>query len=102
MTKAIHRYYRYVFKYRLFDTPFLEILIDQKYQICPIFQYKDDGSYLPQMVVICHKSMSTLLANDITPRVYKKLHCDLRSPLMKTPDWSVKTLGRGCNSTDSF
>ena len=62
------------------DTPFLEILIDQKYQICPIFQYKDDGSYLPQMVVICRKSMSTLLANDITPRVYKKLHCDLDHP----------------------
>ena len=28
-----------------------------------------------------------------------KLRCDLRSPLMKTLDWSVETLGRECKST---
>jgi hypothetical protein len=29
----------------------------------------------------------------------KKPRCDLKSPLMKTLDWSVETLGREYNST---
>ena len=32
-------------------------------------------------------------------RIYKKPRCDLRSPLMKTLDWRLKTLGLECNST---
>ena len=41
----------------------------------------------------------TLLANDVVPREYKKSRCDFRSPLMRTLDWSVETLGREYNST---
>ncbi len=44
-------------------------------------------------VVIYHKSIFTLLANDVTSWVYKKSRCDFRSSLMKTLDWSVETLG---------
>ena len=44
------------------------------------------------------KNTSTLLVNDVIPRVYKKQHCNIRSPLMKTLDWSVETLGRECKS----
>ncbi len=29
---------------------------------------------------------------------YKEPRCDFRSPLMKTLDWSVETLGCECNS----
>jgi hypothetical protein len=50
-------------------------------------------------VVIYHQNISTLLADDVILRVYKKPRCDFRSPLMKTLDWSVETLGRECNST---
>jgi hypothetical protein len=50
-------------------------------------------------VVIYHQNISTLLADDVIPRVYKKPRCDFRSPLMKTLDCSVETLGRECNST---
>ncbi len=35
--------------------------------------------------VIYHKSISTLLANEVIPRVYKKPRCDFRSPLRKIP-----------------
>ena len=54
-------------------------------------------SYLPS--VIYHLFISILLANNVIPRVYKKPRCVFRSPLMKTLDWSVETLGRECNST---
>ena len=50
--------------------------------------------------VIYHKSISTLLANDVISSVYNKPpRCDFTSSLMKTLDWSVETLGRECNST---
>ena len=48
--------------------------------------------------VIYHKSISTLLANDVTSSLYKKRRCGFRSPLMKTLGSSVETLGRECNS----
>ena len=35
-------------------------------------------------------------ANDLIPRVYKKQHCNIRSPQSKILEWSVKTLGRKC------
>ena len=37
---------------------------------------RDDG------IVIYHKSISILLANDVTSWIYKKPRCDFRSPLM--------------------
>ena len=55
--------------------------------------------WVEMTVVIYHKSISSLLANGVTSWVYKKRRCDFRSPLMKTLDWSVETLGRECNST---
>ena len=42
-----------------------------------------------------NKNASTLLTNDLTPRLYKERH---RSALMKAPDMSVKTLDREYNS----
>ena len=51
------------------------------------------------LAVIGHKSTSILWANDIIPQVYKKPHCDFRSLLMKSLDWSVVRLGREWNST---
>ena len=54
-------------------------------------------------VVIYHKSISTLFANDAIPRVYKKPRCDFKSRLMKkTLDWSVETLGRERNNAACF
>jgi hypothetical protein len=50
--------------------------------------------------VIYHKSISTLLADDVISWVYKKLRCDFRSPLMKALDWSVETLGREYTSRE--
>ncbi len=50
--------------------------------------------------VIYHKNISTLLANDVTSWVYKKPRCNFRSPLMKTLDWSVETLGREYTSKE--
>ena len=47
---------------------------------------------------VIYKSISTLLANNVTSLVYKKPHC-FRSPPMKILDWSVETLGRECSST---
>ena len=52
------------------------------------------------MVVIYQKSISTLLGNDVIPRVYKKSRWDFRSPLMKKLDWSFETLGRECSLTE--
>lgn len=33
----------------------------------------------------------------VTLRVYKDYLFSIRSPLMNTLDWSVETLGHGCN-----
>ena len=40
---------------------------------------------------ICHEDIDILLA------VCKVTSFNIRSPLMKTLDWSVETLGRECN-----
>jgi hypothetical protein len=50
-------------------------------------------------VPIWQKNTCMLLADDVTPWVFKKPHCNFRSPLMKALDWSVETLGLDYNST---
>ncbi len=47
-------------------------------------------------------SRDDLFTNEVIPQVYKKLRCDVRSPLMKTLIWSVETLGHEFNSTGLF
>jgi hypothetical protein len=49
--------------------------------------------------LICQRNTCILLADDVIPWVFKKPHCNIRSPLMKTLDWSVETLGLDYNST---
>jgi hypothetical protein len=51
------------------------------------------------LLVIYHKSIFSLLANDVVAQVCKKPYCIFRSPLMKILDWSVEMLGWECNST---
>ncbi len=50
------------------------------------------NNYIPS-----YKGIFTLMANNVLPQVYKKLRCDFRSPLTKTPDWSVEMFGRSRN-----
>ena len=47
-------------------------------------------------VPICQRNTCILLADDVIPW---EPHCNIRSPLMKTLDWSVETLGLDYNST---
>ena len=44
--------------------------------------------------VIYHKNVYILLIDDVTLTVYKVMIFNIRSPLMKTLDRNVKTLGR--------
>ena len=46
---------------------------------------------------IYHKNIYILLADYVMLTVYKVTILNIRSPLMKTLDWSVETLGRECN-----
>ena len=50
-------------------------------------------------VPICQRNIYISLAGDVIPWVFKKHNCNFRSPLMKTLDWSVETLGLDYNST---
>ena len=47
--------------------------------------------------VIFHKNIYILLVDDVTLTVYKVMSFNIRSPLTKTLDRSVETLGRECN-----
>ena len=47
--------------------------------------------------VIYHKNIYILLVDDVTLTAYKVMSFNIRSPLMKTLDWSVETLSRECN-----
>ena len=47
--------------------------------------------------VIYHKNIYILLVDDVTLTVYKVMSFNIRSPLRKTRNRSVKTLGRECN-----
>ena len=47
--------------------------------------------------VIYHKNIYILLVDDVTLKVYKVMTFNIRSPIIKTPDQSVETLGRECN-----
>ena len=47
--------------------------------------------------VIYHKNIYILLVDDVISTVYKVMSFNIRSPLMKTLDRSVETLGRECN-----
>ena len=47
--------------------------------------------------VIYHKSIYILLVDDVTLIAYKVVSLNIISPLMKTLDRSVETLGRECN-----
>ena len=47
--------------------------------------------------VIYHKNIYILLVDDVILTLYKDISCIIRSPLMKTLDWSVETLDRECN-----
>ena len=47
--------------------------------------------------VIYHKNIYILLVDDVTLTVYKVMSFNIRTPLMKTLDRSVETLGRECN-----
>ena len=57
------------------------------------------GKYNFITISLQHFGENLLEREQKIPRVYKKRRCDFRSPLMKTLDWSVETLGRECNST---
>jgi hypothetical protein len=46
---------------------------------------RDGGAYLPEELFTC-----ILLEDDVIPWVFKKPHCNFKSPLMKTLDWSVE------------
>ena len=48
---------------------------------------RDDGAYLPEEYM-------HLIASH-----WQQSHCNFRSPLMKTLDWSVETFGLDYNST---
>ena len=47
--------------------------------------------------VVYRKIIYILLVDDVTLTVYKVMSFNIRSPLMKTLDGSVETLGRECN-----
>ena len=51
-------------------------------------------------VAICHKNISTTLANDVIPQVYNEQRCSIRSPLVKRLNKSIKTLGHECMQFD--
>ena len=54
---------------------------------------RDDGAYLPEEYMQSHWQVTSSLG-------YLRSHdCNFRSPLMKTLDWSVETLGLDYNST---
>ena len=46
---------------------------------------------------IYQKNIYISLVADVILRVYKDPRFNIRSPLMKTLDWSVEMLGRECN-----
>ena len=48
---------------------------------------------LKRLIVIYHKNIYILLADDVTLTVNKDMNFNIRSPLMKTLDRSVETLG---------
>ena len=48
-------------------------------------------------LVIYHKNIYILLGDDITLTVYEVTSFNIRSPLIKTTDRSVETLGRECS-----
>ena len=55
---------------------------------------------VPQIVmteVFYHKNIYILLVDDVTLTAYKVMSFNIRSPLIKTLDRSVETLGRECN-----
>ena len=47
--------------------------------------------------VIYRKNSYILLVDDVILTVYKVMSFNIRSPLLKTQDRSVETLGRECN-----
>ena len=55
------------------------------------------GSLAYQYEPLCHKNIYILLVDDVTLTVYKVMSFNIRSPLMRTLDRSVETLGRECN-----
>ena len=50
---------------------------------------RDEGGYFPK-----NHLRFKLLADDVMSRVFQEPHFNIRSPLIMTPNWSVKTLGR--------
>ena len=53
--------------------------------------------YMEITEVIYHKNIYVWLVDDFTLTVYKVTSFNIRSPVMKTLDRSVETLGRECN-----
>jgi hypothetical protein len=50
-------------------------------------------------VPICQRNICISLAGDVILGYLRSHNCNFRSPLMKTLDWSVETLGLDYNST---
>ena len=53
--------------------------------------------YIGMTEVIYHKNIYILLVDAVTLTVYKVMSFNIRSPLGKTLDQSVETMGHECN-----